>query len=99
MQNNIFKPGLCCLLLVLSSFTCSKNASTQGPLPAKASSFAPAVPLLKGVAANPYIRIAVQIFSGNSEQQYRKIQCTINDVGLDEVQKQRCIYPAKHLLP
>jgi len=39
------------------------------------------------MAANPFIRIEVQIFSGNSEQHYRKIQCTLNALALDEVQK------------
>lgn len=39
------------------------------------------------MAANPFLRVVVQIFSGNPEQQYRKIQCTLNAAGLSEVQK------------
>ncbi|HRI19516.1 MAG TPA: exo-alpha-sialidase [Panacibacter sp.] len=78
----------CILFLVLSGFNCSKK-STLPPPPGqiKASAYAPTTPVLKGMTANPFLRIVIQIFSGNPEQQYRKIQCTLNTAGLGEVQK------------
>lgn len=76
------------LLLSLSSFNCSKKTSAApSPGEIKASSYAPNTPVLSGMAANPFLRVVVQIFSGNPEQQYRKIQCTLNATALSEVQK------------
>jgi len=75
--------------MLLSGFNCSKKNTTSPPPTGQitASAFAPATPVLKGITANPFLRVVVQIFSGNLEQQYRKIQCTINANGLGEVQK------------
>ena len=88
MQKLFFNLLLCLTFLPLSGFECSKKNSTAPPPgQIKASAYAPAAPVLKGMAANPFLRVVVQIFSGNPEQQYRKIQCTINAVGLSEVQK------------
>jgi len=79
----------CLLLMLLSGFNCSRKNTDPPPPPGqiKASAYAPATPVLKGMAANPFLRVVVQIFSGNPEQQYRKIQCTLNAAGLSEVQK------------
>ncbi len=79
----------CLLLIILSGFNSSKKKADPTPPPGqiKASSYSPNNPILKGMTANPFLRIAVQIFSGNLEQQYRKLQCTINAAGLSEVQK------------
>ena len=45
------------------------------------------VPVLKGLAANPVLRVAVSIPSGNSEQQYKKISCTLNADAISSIQK------------
>ncbi|HMT96982.1 MAG TPA: BNR-repeat neuraminidase N-terminal domain-containing protein, partial [Ferruginibacter sp.] len=88
MQKLLHNLWPCFLLVLLSGFNCSKkNADPPPPGQIKASSYAPATPVLKGMAANPFLRVVVQIFSGNPEQQYRKIQCTLNTAGLSEVQK------------
>lgn len=87
MRHILFKQKLCVLLLVLSSFTCSKNTSAPPIIPAKATSYSPALPLLKGLAANPAVRIAVEVFADASGQSFRKIKCTINEVALAEVEK------------
>lgn len=87
MQKQIFNWIPCLLFLVLCSFNCSKKNADPPPGQIKASSYAPNNPVLKGLTANPFLRVVVQIFSGNPEQQYRKIQCTINTAGLSEVQK------------
>lgn len=88
MQKLLHNLWPCFLLMILSGFNCSKkNAAPPQPAQIKASSYAPNTPVLKGMAANPFLRVVVQIFSGNTEQQYRKIQCTLNAAGLSEVQK------------
>ncbi len=89
MQKLLHNLWPCFLLIILSGFNCSKKNADPTPPPGqiKASSYSPNNPILKGMTANPFLRIAVQIFSGNPEQQYRKIQCTINATGLNEVQK------------
>lgn len=75
------------LLLVTSGFECSKKSVAQLPGEIQASSFVPSVPVLKGLAANPVLRIAIPIPSGNTEQQYRKISCTLNAEAISNIQK------------
>lgn len=75
------------LIILLCSFNCSKESPTPPPGQVKASAYAPNTPVLKGLAANPFLRVVVQIFSGNPEQQYRKIQCTLNAAAMSDVQK------------
>lgn len=68
----------CLIFFVLSSFDCSK----KNPIPPgeiTANSQAPVIPLLKGVEANPTLRIIVSIPSGNADQQYRKLRCTLSN--------------------
>lgn len=87
MQKLIFNFGLCVLFLVTSSFECSKKSNTPPPAAIQAAAYAPAVPILKGLAANPVLRVAVSIPSGNSEQQYKKIYCTLNADAISSIQK------------
>lgn len=78
---------VCMMLIAMSSFECSKKSSAPLPGEIKASSYAPTVPVLKGLSANPLLRIIVSIPNGNTEQNYRKIQCTINAAALNDVEK------------
>jgi sialidase-1 len=75
------------LLLGASSFECSKKSSAPVPGEIQASSYAPNVPVLKGLAANPAVRIAVSIPAGNAEQRYRKLQCILNAAAISDIQK------------
>ncbi len=87
MQKLIFNTGLCFLFLLLSSFECSKKSTTPPLAAIQASAYAPGTPILKGLTANPALRVAVSIPSGNSEQQYRKIICTLNAEAISNIQK------------
>lgn len=87
MQKLIFNTGLCFLFLLLSSFECSKKSTTPPPAAIQASAYAPAVPVLKGLAANPVLRVALSIPLGNSEQQYKKLSCTLNADAISSIQK------------
>lgn len=87
MQKLIFNFGLCFLFLVTSSFECSKKSNTPPPAAIQASAYAPNVPVLKELTVNPVLRVAVSIPSGNSEQQYKKINCTLNADAISSIQK------------
>ncbi|MGB3005532.1 MAG: exo-alpha-sialidase [Chitinophagaceae bacterium] len=87
MQKLILNCGLCFLFLLTNSFECSKKSTTPPPAAIQASAYAPAVPVLKGITANPMLRVAVSIPSGNVEQRYKKINCTINAEVTSSIQK------------
>lgn len=73
--------GTFCLFLLfvlLSSFTASEKNSAPSPVTATAR--APYVPVLKGLSANPVLRVLVSVPAGNVAQQYSKLQCTLNSV-------------------
>ena len=83
MKRFSFLLWLCPLVFAICSFEGSK----KGLPPAKitASAHAPFIPILKGLDANPAVRIAVSIPSGNSEQRYRKLTCSLNK--FDDIEK------------
>lgn len=68
----------CFMFFALSSFECSKKTAALPP-PITASAHAASVPILKGLAANPFLRVMVGMPSGNRQQQYRKLQCTLSN--------------------
>ena len=74
------------LFTVISGFECSKKNILQ-PGEIKASAYSPSVPVLKGLSANPVLRIAVSIPAGNSEQHFRKLQCSLNAGAISSIQK------------
>lgn len=89
-------PYSCCSILAififLSGFTCSRKTIPPSVPVIKADAYAPVAPLLKGLPANAYLRIAVQVFSGNAVQDYRNIQCSINQAGLANIKQLNVYY-------
>ncbi|HLF45918.1 MAG TPA: exo-alpha-sialidase [Chitinophagaceae bacterium] len=75
------------LFFGLCSFECSKKSSTPVPGEIQASSYSPNVPVLKGLAANPVVRVVVSIPAGNAEQNFRRLQCTLSAVSINDIQK------------
>ena len=72
--------GSFCLLLVfvlLSGFNALEKYSAPR---VTATARAPFVPVLKGLSANPVLRVQVSVPAGNAAQQYSKLQCTLNNV-------------------
>ncbi|MEI8059134.1 MAG: sialidase family protein [Ferruginibacter sp.] len=61
--------------------------STNLPRQIKATSYSPAIPILKGVGANPIVKVVISVPQGNMAQQYRYIHCTINAAALNELQQ------------
>lgn len=87
MNKTIFTLWMMILFSGLCGFECSKKSSTPVPGEIQASSYSPNVPVLRGIAANPVIRIVVSIPAGNAEQHYRKLQCTLNATAINEIEK------------
>ena len=71
----------------ICSFDWSKKATEILPEEIRATSYALTAPVLKGLIANPVLRIAVSIPEGNTEQHYRKLHCTINAAAINNIQK------------
>lgn len=86
MKSLFFKITVCIFLVVLCSFEGLKKENAAPPA-IQASSYSPSIPILKGLAANPILRVAVSIPAGNITQQYRKLQCNLNAAAIADVQK------------
>ena len=87
MQKYIFNGILILILLGMHNTSFSKNTRAVLPTPISISSISPAIPVLKGVAANPIVRIIISVPEGNAMQQFRKIRCSINAAALKDLQK------------
>ena len=87
MKSVCFITPALALLTALSSFECSKKSTAVPPGEIQVSAYAPSVPLLKGLTANPVLRLAVAIPSGNAEQHYRKMNCILNAESISGIQK------------
>ena len=83
-----FKMWASVLFLAMCSFECLKKSSPP-PLTGNviASSYSPNIPVLRGLAANPVVRVAITIPAGNAEQKIRKLLCTLNTQAIAEVDK------------
>lgn len=75
------------LFTLLNSFECSKKMTAAPPAKIQALAWSPSLPILKGLAANPVLRLAITIPSGYAGQHYRKISCTLNNDALSNIQK------------
>lgn len=79
--------SLAILFTVFSNFSCSKKITAPAASAVQVSSYSPQIPVLKGLTANPVVRIAVSVPEGNSEQHFRQVQCTINSDAIQSIQK------------
>ena len=86
MKSLCFNLWVCIFLVVLCSFEGSKKANAAPPA-IQASSHSPSIPILKGLVANPILRVAISIPAGNITQQYRKLQCNLNAAAIADVEK------------
>lgn len=79
------------LLIILfsasTSFECLKKSKSLLPGEIKASSYSPTIPIIRGLATNPVLRLVVSIPEGNELQHYRKLKCTINAEAISEIEK------------
>ena len=75
------------LFMLATGLGCTKGTVAQPPMPVRAVSYSPTVPILKGLAANPAFRVSVQIPSGQSQQRYTKASCTVNPEAMGAIRK------------
>jgi sialidase-1 len=87
MNKSIFTLWIMLLFFGLCSFEYSKKSSKPVPGEIQASSYSPNVPVLRGMVANPVVRIVVSLPAGNAEKHYRKLQCTLNAAAINEIEK------------
>ncbi len=75
------------LLISTANFQCSEKVIPPSPAKIVFTSYAPVNPILKGLATNPQIRVALYIPSGNENLSYKKLRCSINAEALGLIQK------------
>ncbi|OKL40050.1 sialidase family protein [Pontibacter flavimaris] len=89
------KSVLSCLLLVLiCSVSCSRSISTTSPATTAPSvngvsitSTAPAVPVLRGTAYNPLLRVTLYVPAGGKSINFQRIKARLNGTALQDVEK------------
>lgn len=74
------------LLLVISSFECSKDKTTPAPAPITISSYAPSIPVLRGIEYNQFLRVTVVVPAGNNPTEIKEFHCALNQVALSQIQ-------------
>lgn len=80
------------LVLLISNFGCSKvDGSTSWEIipsgKIRVSSTAPTLPVLKGVEANPLLRIAIHVPADEKEINFRSIKSQLNETAIKDVEK------------
>ena len=87
MKRYVVKLWVVIFIFGSTSFACSKKISIPSNGEIQATSHSPNVPVLKGLAANPVVRIVVSIPESNAEKYYRKLQCTVNTAAINDIEK------------
>ncbi len=71
----------------MSSFECSEKSNSLSHGEIQATAYSASIPVLKGLTANPVLRIALSIPVGNREQQLRKLHCSLNATAIKNIEK------------
>lgn len=87
MKKNVLNYLWVLLFISLSSFECTKKSSAVLPAEIQASAYTTSIPVLKGLTSNPVLRIALSVPAGNGEQQFRKLQCSLNAGAINNIEK------------
>ena len=74
-----------CILLLVQLGCAKKVLAVPGEV--KATAFAPAIPVLKGVEQNPVLRVGIFIPVDLPQQDFRKINITVNSGALADIEK------------
>lgn len=72
-------------LLFLMQVGCSKK-SIAAPGEVKATAYAPAIPVLKGLEQNPVLRVGIFIPADQTAQEFQKISLTINNAAIADIE-------------
>lgn len=85
MLRKMYFRWLSFFLVAVTVISCTKKMTPAANVQIDATVYSPYIPVLKGVAANPIIRIAVSIPNGGKDVILKKLHCTINTSALQEV--------------
>jgi sialidase-1 len=75
------------LSIFVMLFGCSKNTAGSTPPKISITSYAPQIPVLKGIDNNPFLRIDVTIGDKESSQNFKKIKYTLNASVVNDIEK------------
>lgn len=74
-------------LLAVNSLGCIKNTANLPNSSVHAVTTSPSFPIIKGLSANPVVRLAITIPDDNPEQQFKAIKGTINAAAINSIQQ------------
>jgi sialidase-1 len=74
-------------LLAVNSLGCIKNTANLPNSSVQAVTTSPSFPIIKGLSANPVVRLAITIPDDNPEQQFKAIKGTINAAAINSIQQ------------
>ncbi len=73
------------LLIALNSFQLKDNLASRTEI--QAIAYSPAIPVLKGLSANPILRIGVSIPAGKGDQHFVRLGCSLNNAVINSIEK------------
>lgn len=85
-QMKLFRLNLF-ILIAFTIMSCKKTIAEQPFLPVLAITHSPSFPVIKGLAANPVVRLAVTIPGDNPEQHVKTIRGTINPEAISGIDR------------
>lgn len=74
-------------LLAVNSLGCIKNTANLPNSSVQAVTTSPSFPIIKGLSANPVVRLAITIPDDNPEQQFKAIKGIINAAAINSIQQ------------
>lgn len=87
MKRNILLLKTLLLAMMTGIIGCSKGTVAQPPAPVTVASHSPNVPVIKGLPANPILRIAIHIPSGHAGKTFKTIRGSLNATAIPAIQR------------
>jgi sialidase-1 len=66
---------------------CSKPSVAQPPARVEAATYSPRVPVIKGLASNAILRLAIHVPSGSEAKTFKALRCTLNPESIAAIRK------------
>jgi sialidase-1 len=87
MKRNILLLKTLLLAMMTGIIGCSKGTMAQPPAPVTVASHSPNVPVIKGIPANPILRMAIHIPSGHAGKTFKTIRGSLNATAISAIQR------------
>ena len=75
------------VFLTIHGIGCKKNVDDPMITSVKAVTSSPSFPIIKGLSANPVVRLSITVPDDNPEQQFKSIKGTINAAAVNSIQQ------------